>query len=239
MGHQGQDRRDFTGTADTTGPDAKGAAAPRESGIQLNPTLWGYVLISDFPDTGSGGFLAGLRRALGALVFLALLGLWISPDQIFNVELLSFKLILTALYLTIGTILLLRRRPRLRREVQVNTRRGELRVGIRDAKGVFQLDGVHGFDDVDVVSLYNPAPDVGADTGADMGVASLLLQLGDSDVAVVAAYGDAQHLAPIRTQLARDLAVFAGGADRVARPVQSTTTPLLLGPRLEGQQQVA
>lgn len=193
--------------------------------FQVNQTLFGYVLLSKYEEIVASRTFGKTRKGLSVLLLLAISGLWLTPNAIFGVEILAFKFLLSALYVALSTFLLFRRRPHSLRELQVDLKRGELRAGFRGSNGVFHLEGIHAFDDVDVVSIWNPI-----DKSEQ---ANLLLRLADSDVMLIAAQGERPLLEPYRTQLASDLCAFAGGVHPVASLAGPSTKPFLLGPRIE------
>lgn len=193
--------------------------------FQVTQTLFGYVLLSNYNEIITNRFPAKIRKVLGVFFLLATVGLWFTPNTILGAGVLSIKFLLTALYLALSVVLLSRARRNTKRELQVDLQRGELRAGFRDSGGTFRLEGVHAFDDVDVVSIWVPKEDSDS--------AFLFLRLFGCDIALVAAQGTRSQLEPYRTQLARDLCAFAGGVHPVAAIVGKSTTPLLLGPRIE------
>ncbi|MCP5036960.1 MAG: hypothetical protein GY945_05090 [Rhodobacteraceae bacterium] len=199
------------------------ANAPEKPCYEVNPTLWGYVLISTFDQEPPVGVIAMLRKILGVGLMIAAMALWLAPEAMAGAEIIEMKLALTTLYVALGTLFLHRARQVIRREVQVDLEGRELRSGFRNLSGSFSLECVHAFEDVDVVSLWD------ADHDPDM--AWLLLQLADSDFALVAARGPKAKLDPYRVRLAKDLGAKAGPYDPMATKKSNNRTPLILGPR--------
>ena len=110
--------------------------------------------------------------------------------------------------------------------MQFDLKRGEIRAGWLCRRGDFHLENMHAFDDVDVVMLW-------ADPQAPE-EANLILRIADIDLGLVVAQGARDELEPWRLRLARDMAAIARGAGPVAAAADRSGTPLLLGPRLEG-----
>lgn len=199
--------------------------AQKEAGFQVNPTLWGYVLQSEMRRDAPHAGVALARKVLGGVLIMAALGLWLLPNAIIGPDVAAMKLGLTILYLALGFRLAYMPREVMRREVQVNLTRAELRVGFRNKAGGFSLQAVHSFDDIDAVTLWQ------SDCGNKK--ASLFLRLGGSDVALVAASGTPAQLQPLKQRLAKDLGTMAGGFNPVSVAAGRKAKPLLLGPRIE------
>lgn len=193
--------------------------------FEANPTLWGYVLVSDFADLAPSRAIR-LRRIGSAVMVLAAFGLWLAPGAIASPQVLLIKLGLTALFAVLALLLHARARQSLRREVQFDLSRGEVRAGWQNRHGFFQMESLHSFDEVDVVTLWQDDTDAAR--------AWLILRLGCDDEALVVAQAPGAALAPWQERLARDLAVSAVGLDPVVVAPPRAAPPLLLGPRLEG-----
>lgn len=192
--------------------------------FQVNPTLWGYVLQSQFDAPAMG--LQRYFKVIGLFMASMVLGLWFLPGAIYGAKVLILKLALSVFFGAMAVIFLAAPARRLQREVQFDLSRGEIRAGWLCRRGNFHLENLHAFDDIDVVMLW-------AEAGAPE-EASLILQIEGEELGLVVAQGNRADLEPWRLRLARDLAAIAKGAGPVAAAADRSGTPLLLGPRLEG-----
>ncbi len=194
-------------------------------GFQVNPTLWGYVLRSEFDVPPMG--LQRYFKAIGLFMAAMVLGLWFLPGAIYSPKVLVLKLGLSLFFGAMAVIFLAAPPRRMRREVQFDLERGEIRAGWLCRRGDFHLENLHGFDDVDVVMLWvDPASPEEA---------NLILRVDGAELGLVVAQGSRAELEPWRLRLARDLAAIARGAGPVAAAAERSGTPVLLGPRLEGE----
>ncbi len=192
--------------------------------FRVNPTLWGYVLQSCFEAPAMG--LQRYFKLIGLFMAAMVLGLWILPGAIYGTKVLLLKLALSVFFGAMAVIFLAAPPRRLHREVQFDLTRGEIRAGWQSRQGDFHLENLHAFDDVDVVMLWvDPAtPDE----------ANLILRVDENEIGLIVAQGPTQELVEWRLRLARDMAAIARGAGLVAAAADRSGTPLLLGPRLEG-----
>ncbi len=192
--------------------------------FQVNPTLWGYVLQSSFVAPPMG--LQRYFKVIGLFMAAMVLGMWFLPGALYGAKVLILKLGLSLFFGAMAVIFLAAPPRRMRREVQFDLTRGEIRAGWLCRRGDFHLENLYAFDDVDVVMLWTDpqAPDE----------ASLILRIDDVDLGLVVAQGSREELEPWRLRLARDMAAIARGAGPVAAAAERSGTPLLLGPRLEG-----
>ncbi len=193
--------------------------------FQVNPTLWGYVLISKQAKGAPNSFVMKARKILGAFFLAAIVGLWLTPNAVFWGEILAMKLLLSALYLTLGAMFLFSSGHKLSRELQVDLKRGEVLVGFRNQNGAFNLEGVHAFGDINMVALLA--------SQADTDQASLLLHLKGGDIAILAGQGERALLEPCRVRLAKDILEFSSRIPTSRPKAGRFSNPLLSGPRAE------
>ncbi len=199
---------------------------PRNAdGFRINSTLWGYVLLSAMAHEKPRMAVILTRRFIAAVLVLAALAMWVVPNAVLGADIASMKLGLTVLYLALGFWFFYMPRQVLRREVQVNLTRGELRLGFRNKAGIFSLQAVHAFADVDIVVLWQPEK--------ERELATLYLRLRGTGVGIVAARGPVGELMPLKGQLAKDLGTQVGGFNPASVAVAGQAVQLLLGPRME------
>ncbi len=183
---------------------------------------------SDFEEPQMG--LRRYYKAIGAFMLLAMLGLWLMPGALSDTRILILKLALSLFFGCMGAIFLLAPPRRMRREVQFDLKRTEIRAGWLNRDGEFHLENLHFFDDVDVVMLICE-PDRPEE-------ASLILRIGDEEVGLIVAQAGRAELEPWRNKLACDLSIVAGGTDPAgpagAEPAREDR-PFVLGPRMEGE----
>ena len=192
--------------------------------FQVNPTLWGYVLQSSFEAPAMG--LQRYFKVIGLFMAAMVLGMWFLPGALFGAQVLVLKAALSLFFGAMAVIFIAAPARRMRREVQFDLSRGEIRAGWQCRQGDFHLENLHAFDDVDVVMLW-------VDEEKE-GEANLILRVGDDGLGLIIAQGASELLRPWCLRLARDMAAIAKGAGPVAAAAERSGTPLLLGPRLEG-----
>ncbi len=201
---------------------------PQEKpGFQVNPTLWGYVLVSAQAPVSNTNIWAWMRKGIATLLLLGVFSMWFLPGSLFHASVLTMKLAVSLFFMVLSFFLMRRLSPVAERELQVNLERGELRTGLRHKDGSFFLEGVHDFDEVDVVTLYQ------SEVTPGHGMLLLRLEADGGEVALVAARGPVSLLEPYKIRLARDIGAYSAGVNPVAALAEMTTSPLLLGPRID------
>ena len=191
--------------------------------FQVNPTLWGYAMQSDFEEPKMG--LRRYFKAIGVFMLLAMIGLWFLPGGVADTRMLIMKLALSLFFGAMGSIFLFAPPRCLRREVQFDLKRSEVRAGWLNRLGEFHMENLYSFDDVDVVMLLCE-PDQ-PDT------ASLIVQMEDDGMSLIVAQATRDELEPWRNKLACDLSVTVAGTGK-PKPARADL-PLMLGPRMEGE----
>jgi len=201
--------------------------------FQVNHTLWGYVLHSCFEAPPMG--LQRYYKVIGLFMAAMVLGLWFLPGAfsgtLFGAKVVVLKTGLSLFFAAMAVIFIAAPARRMRREVQFDLTRGEIRAGWQCRQGDFHLENLHAFDDVDVVMLWLDEQDPSQ--------ANLILRIDGDDLGLVVAQGARELLEPWCLRLARDMAAIAKGAGPVAAAAERSGTPILLGPRLEGVGAVA
>lgn len=191
--------------------------------FQVNPTLWGYVLQSDFQEPKMG--LRRYFKAIGVFMLMAMIGLWFLPGSVADTRMLIMKLALSLFFGSMGSIFLFAPPRCLRREVQFDLKRSEVRVGWLNRLGEFHVENLYLFDDVDVVMLLCEPEQPDA--------ASLILQMGDDAISLIVAQATRDELEPWRNKLACDLSVTVAGGAKKPKPARADL-PMMLGPRVKG-----
>ena len=195
--------------------------------FQVNQTLWGYVLLSEYTEKPPRTMFTMARQVIGAILSFAAVSLWVFPQAGLDADLVGMKLGLTVLYSVIAFLFLYRPHQSVCREVQVDVNRAELRAGFRNDRETFNLESVHAFDTVSVVSMC---------TGkGDTGTAGLLLRIGDSDMAMMAARGPQAAMEETRLRLAMDLGASTGKFNPIALAACEGPGLMVLGPRIGGE----
>ena len=190
--------------------------------FQANPTLWGYVLQSDFQEPPMG--LRRYTKFFAFCMFVITTLLWFAPGATGVESVLLMKLGLTLFFSVVGVVFYLAGPRQIRREVQIDLDRCQIRAGWLTSDRSFHLENLHDFDDVDVVMLWEDEA---------TGEASLVLNIHDREMGLVVAQGRPEVLAPWRDEIARLLAPPA--ARYAARTAgRRNAAPLLLGPRVAG-----
>lgn len=167
--------------------------------VEINPTLWGYVVRSDHPGM-RGAPIARLMRRLagGASIFVAAGLLFLAARAPEGAE--TLMRLLAAMFFVFLAVVLLHRLPgAILRELRVDLGRGRLVAGLRGSGGGFCPTATLAASEVEEVLLL-PEPDSRA------GQAMLALRLADEPEALIVAQGSAALLEPLHERLQRDLA---------------------------------
>ena len=195
--------------------------------FQVNQTLWGYVLLSEYTEKPIRTMFTMTRQVIGTLLLISAFSMWVFPQAVPGAEIVGMKLGLTVLYAVIAFLFLYRPQVSVCREVQVDVNRAELRAGFRNEQGMFHLESVHAFDTVSVVSLCTGKGKVGN--------AGLLLRIEETDVALVAARGPQGDMEETRLRLAMDLGASTGKFNPIALAACEGPGLMVLGPRIGGE----
>ncbi len=183
--------------------EKEGDAMAEDSGFQVSPTLWGYTMESDFEEPRMG--LRRYFKLIGAAMLLAAIALWLVPVSAGDTRTLILKGALSVFFACMGAIFLLAPPRQLRRQVQVDLKRDEIRAGWLTRLGDFHMENLIPFDEVELVFLCN-------ETGEPQDV-NLILLTGDEDFALIVAQSDREDLEPWRNKLVCDLNQAASRAD--------------------------
>lgn len=196
-----------------------------QSGIEINPTLWGYVIQGPCGERREADAGRALRLSAGIAATVLAAGLLFWSSFAADLGDLAIRLGATLFFGFLAVIMLWRAPGPVIREVQIEMNRGEVLAGYRDGEGNFTLDTQHGFEDVTGVLLLA--------TGDKDLPAELVLRLDGREDALLVALGESTALEPLADRMARDLGAIMAGFDPVAASRTSHDRPLVLGPRIE------
>lgn len=196
-----------------------------QSGVSINPTLWGYVIEGPWACASQSSLSGRLRilAGLGSIVLMA--GLLFLGSLAGDSAALAMRFGAAMFFGVLALILLRRKACPAAREVRIDRVRNEIIAGFRNADGGFVLSGSHGFDEVDGVVLL-------ATDDAEL-PAQIMLRLADDEEALLVAAGEAQALEPLAERLARDLSAPDAGFDPVEATRKRHDRPIILGPQIE------
>jgi len=167
-------------------------------GPVLDESHWGYTIRDRNAANGLRcAAIAGSRFA-GIILLMAALGLWVMPDSAHSPDLFAMKLAAMVMFTVVGGALVWAGRAPRHLEFQVDTLRGELRVGGRDLRGGFRVSSILRFEQVASVYLLR-SKDRSQPT-------RLFLRLSVGEGAIEVASGTEEGLESLRLRLTRDLA---------------------------------
>ena len=196
------------------------AKATGDDGPLVETTPWGYVLRDGASGARAGLIAATGGRFLGAILLMAAAGLWIMPDALYGAEVFAMKLGAMVMFTIFGGWFAWAGQRGTSLVCQVDTSRGELRVGSDDLRGTFQLKGQLLFAEITSVFLVR-SKDHDRPT-------RLFIRVGEGNDALELAQGGEARLEALRARLARDLA-------RGAAPAPMALTLAPRRPRPAGQ----
>lgn len=170
---------------------------PAGRGPALDPTHWGYSLHAK-DDIGTITRIAAMGgRFFGVILLMAAAGLWVMPDAMMGNDVFAMKLAATVMFTIFGGYLYWVGSNGIGTEIQIDTNRGEIRVGRRSLQGAFVSKGMLRFSDVASVFLVR-AKEPGQ-------ITHLYMRIGAGDTALEIAAGDEPRLDALRERLTRDL----------------------------------
>jgi hypothetical protein len=178
--------------------DRRPSNSAAEPGPVLDETHWGYTIRDQDAEGGLRLMWLAMGRFLGAILLMVALGLWILPDSVHSPDLFTMKLAAMVMFTVIGGALVWTARPPRHLEFQIDTLRGEVRIGHRDLRGGFRLSSLVKFDKVASVYLLR-AKDRSQPT-------RLFLRMPGESGAIEVARGTEAGLEPLRLRLTGDLA---------------------------------
>ncbi|MGH1367322.1 MAG: hypothetical protein ACRBCL_01805 [Maritimibacter sp.] len=172
------------------------AGSPR-SGPVILAEPWGYTVRNMTLDSPTQIVTLAAARFFGVILMIASVGLWVAPGVATGLEFAAMKLGASVAFVLLGGALFWRGRDEGGLDVQVDTSRGEFRLGTRNAKGQFVSRGMIPFGEVS--SLYL-APET------DENAAGLYLRMREGKRGVEIAQGGEPALSVLEKRIEMDLA---------------------------------
>lgn len=159
-------------------------------------TPWGYILNG---QTGQDHLARSvLARFCGMILLLAGVGLGLVPDSTFGADIFVMKLGAMLVFLLFGGVMVWYGRKGSGMELQVDTKRRELRLGNRTINGNFKLLDMLRFDEVASIYLMR--------NGAQGAPSRLYLRIGnDGSTGIEILRGPQGKLEKIRLKLLEDI----------------------------------
>ncbi|MFV2052340.1 hypothetical protein [Aliiroseovarius sp. YM-037] len=186
---------------------------PNEA-AQTDETYWGYIIR---PDNGPG-LHTQIKQAVSGLLGLAAVGaavaFWALPGAFFSDDVALFKMVASVIAVCVGVFLLWYASAGSTYELHVDTSRNELREMLRNNKGQSRLHRRHEFSDIGEVFVTND--------GTEDRMSALMLRIGESEQAIVAARASKDELRALKDRLTKDLAPIA---NVMRREGQARKTP--------------
>ncbi|WP_300516727.1 hypothetical protein [Aliiroseovarius sp.] len=166
-------------------------------GPRVLQTHWGYTVIESDRARARGMALERGGKLLGAVCMLTAFGFWVLPGTVVGNDTLTMKLALSVSLLFSGLLLIWSARSGYNNEVQIDLARKEMRIGLRNIAGDYQVSAALDFAQIGSVYLMRSKK-----PGEP---ARLFLRVGNSDRAVEVADGRVEMLEPLRERLAHDI----------------------------------
>ena len=174
----------------------EGVGVREEEAVSVRETYWGYVIHSAKP--GSGRALRDmLFRLVMASSWIAVIGIWVAPAQMFLTAPLFLTMGLSVLLLGISYAAMALCRPPAGYEFQVDTNNREIRTALLNAKGERR-----GIVKTDFCDISDPVMKRSRDGSARP---SLALRLHGQETLLPVATGEERTLMAVYDRLMRDL----------------------------------
>lgn len=185
-----------------------------KAAVNISEANWGYIIRAGIPARGRAS-LGELAALTGCIVFgFFAFGLWTMPGSTSSAELFPIKVGITVVFFVISAWLYLMARRGFTSEVQIDTKRQEVRLAQRNRDGESSLLERFGFDEIDSVFMKR--------TQSMHSTDHLFLNLRSKHAPVPVASALAVELEPIMERLRSD---FRGSSSKAANVDKNPTAP--------------
>ena len=168
----------------------------RARNLRLTETPTGCLLREACDGSGRDIFVELSLRFFGLVLILSAYGLWVLPGSLFTGDVLLMKLILSAAFAVLGTILSLIAHRGLQLETEINLPAREIRFSAVNIFGRVRVQNRLHMDDIDQIVLQKDADATRR--------AQLYCRMADGQGAVLLATGAPGEMAALHRRLKKD-----------------------------------